>query len=163
VTEIPPSGHALETPAHAAPSPRGPRARYIVAGLVCVAAIVYLVVVGLGSNIVYFRTPTEAVANRASEGNHRFRLAGAVVPGSVHQTATGVDFTLTDDRTRVTVHHDGDTPALFKDGVPVVCEGHWSGNDAFFASDRILIKHDGTYTPKQQVHSVTTVTVEPQG
>jgi cytochrome c-type biogenesis protein CcmE len=60
----------------------------------------------------------------------------------------------------VKVHHEGDTPALFKPGVPVVCEGRWRGNT--FASDRILIKHDSNYTPKQQVNSVTTVTVEPQ-
>jgi len=160
MTTAPPPGHALDPAPSAPPTrPRGPRLRYIVAGLLCVGAIVYLVVFGLGSNIVYFRTPTEAAREAA---HHRFRLAGAVVPDSVHEVADGVDFEVADDTTHVKVHHQGDTPALFKPGIPVVCEGSWDASRSTFESDRILIKHDGNYTPKQQVHSVTTVTVERQ-
>src|SRR5207248_11730943 len=60
VTDAPPSGHALDASPRPKPAPRGPRTRYIVARPLCIAAIAYLVFVGLGSNIVYFRTPTEA-------------------------------------------------------------------------------------------------------
>jgi cytochrome c-type biogenesis protein CcmE len=113
-----------------------------------VIAIVVLAVV-LSNNVVYFRTVSEAVHNRADEGTSRFRLAGGVVDGSVHETAHGLRFEVTDGKNIVTVHHTGDPPDLFKEGAPVVCEGHWASlsKRAPFDSDRILIKHGAAYEP----------------
>jgi cytochrome c-type biogenesis protein CcmE len=133
--------------------PRRPRnrARYVVAVAGCVVAVVAIVVLAvvLSKNVVYFRTVTEAVHHRADEGTSRFRLAGAVVDGSVRETARGVRFEVTDGKNTVTVDHVGDPPDLFKEGAPVVCEGHWANTarDAPFASDRILIKHGADYEP----------------
>jgi cytochrome c-type biogenesis protein CcmE len=113
-----------------------------------VVAIVVLAVV-LSSNVVYFRTVTEAVRNRSDEGTSRFRLAGAVVEGSVRETARGVRFEVTDGKNTVAVRHTGDPPDLFEEGAPVVCEGHWvtTARSAPFQSDRILIKHGAEYEP----------------
>jgi cytochrome c-type biogenesis protein CcmE len=113
-----------------------------------VIAIVVLAVV-LSNNVVYFRTVSEAVHNRSDAGTSRFRLAGAVVEGSVHETARGVRFEVTDGKNTVAVYHTGDPPDLFKEGAPVVCEGHWASTDrnAPFESDRILIKHGADYEP----------------
>ena len=113
-----------------------------------VIAIIVLAVV-LSENVVYFRTVTEAVHNRKDEGTSRFRLAGGVVKTSVIETKNGVNFQVTDGKNTVAIHHDGDTPALFKPGAPVVVEGHWAStaNDAPFDSDRILIRHGADYTP----------------
>jgi cytochrome c-type biogenesis protein CcmE len=134
------------------PKPRPRRnGRYIVAiggCLVAVVAIIVLAVV-LSENVVYFRTVTEAVHNRESQGTSRFRLAGGVVHDSIHQVRNGVDFEVTDGKNTVAVHHDGDTPALFKDRAPVVVEGHWASKAATapFLSDRILIRHGADYEP----------------
>jgi cytochrome c-type biogenesis protein CcmE len=89
------------------------------------------------------------VNNRKDEGTSRFRLAGGVVDGTINRNRNAVDFEVTDGKNTVEVHHQGDTPALFKDGAPVVVEGHWAStaSDAPFASDRILIKHGADYTP----------------
>jgi cytochrome c-type biogenesis protein CcmE len=119
---------------------------WIVAG-VCLAAVAWLLAVALTSNIEYFRTASEAVANRGHDGTNTFRLAGAVVPGSVHAAPGGVDFKVTDGHATVEVHHLGDPPNLFKAGAPVVVEGHWS--HLVFDSDRILIKHGAQYKPPQ--------------
>lgn len=133
--------------------PRRPRnrTRYIVAVACCVAAVVAIVVLAvvLSNNVVYFRTVSEAVHNRSDEGSSRFRLAGAVVEGSVHETARGVRFEVTDGKNTVAVRHTGDPPDLFKEGAPVVCEGHWASAaaNAPFESDRILIKHGADYEP----------------
>lgn len=124
---------------------RAGQLRWWIALSVCAAAVVWLLVVALSSNIEYFRTASEAVANRSHDGARTFRLAGAVLPGTVHPVAGGVDFDVTDGRATVAVHHQGDPPELFKPGAPVVVEGHWSGR--FFASDRILIKHGAEYAP----------------
>ena len=87
----------------------------------------------------------------------RFRLAGAVVPGSVHETNDGVTFDVTDGNATVAVVHKGDPPELFKEGAPVVCEGRW-GSGAAFDSERIMIKHGNEYTPPKVV---VTTTVKP--
>src|SRR5262245_23635162 len=117
---------------------------WIVAG-VCLAAVAWLLAVALASNIEYFRTASEAVANRSNDGGSTLRLAGAVVPGSVHAVSGGVDFQVTDGHATVEVHHLGDPPNLFKAGAPVVVEGHWS--HLVFDSNRILIKHGAQYQP----------------
>lgn len=128
--------------------PAQSRTRYIAAaavcGLVVVIAIVLLVV--LADNVVFYRTVSEAVRERSSQGASRFRLAGAVVPGTVKETSSGVDFEVTDGKHTVRVVHHGDPPELFKARAPVVCEGHWAGG-LTFDSDRILIKHGAQYTP----------------
>ncbi len=134
------------------PRPRPKRrGRYIVAVGGCVVAVIAIVVLAvvLSQNVEYFRTVSEATRNRQSEGTSQFRLAGGVVDHSVHPTANGVTFLVTDGKATVTVHHTGDTPALFKNGAPVVVEGHWASTskNAPFDSDRILIKHGADYTP----------------
>jgi cytochrome c-type biogenesis protein CcmE len=113
-----------------------------------VVAIIVLAFV-LSKNVVYFRTVSEAVHNRVDEGTSRFRLAGAVVDGSVRETARGVRFEVTDGKKTVTVDHVGDPPDLFDEGAPVVCEGRWASTarNAPFASDRIMIKHGADYAP----------------
>lgn len=132
------------------PQPRR-RGRYVVAVGGCVVAVVAIIVLAvvLSENVVYFRTVTEAVQHRNDEGTSRFRMAGGVVKTSVVLTQNGVNFEVTDGKNTVVVHHDGDTPALFKPGAPVVVEGHWASTakTAPFLSDRILIRHGADYTP----------------
>jgi cytochrome c-type biogenesis protein CcmE len=122
------------------------RRTWVAVGL-CGAALVAIVVLGivLSENVVYFRTVSEAVKMRESQGADRFRLAGAVVKGSVQETADGVRFDVTDGKKTVAVDHTGDPPDLFKPGAPVVCEGRWKGRT--FDSDRIMIRHGAEYTP----------------
>lgn len=112
-----------------------------------VAAIVVLAVV-LSENVVYFRTVSEAVEQRADQGTDRFRLAGEVVPGSIDEVRGGVRFDVTDGKETATVVHQGDPPDLFEAGAPIVCEGSW-GRGAAFSSDRIMIRHGNEYTPPE--------------
>jgi cytochrome c-type biogenesis protein CcmE len=144
---------ATDTAPPPAPRPTTPRRsrakrRAIVAAVVCGLAIVTIIVLGvvLSKNVVYFRTVSEAVAQRSSEGDDRLRVAGEVVPGTVAETRHGVQFDITDGKKTIPVRHEGDPPSLFKDGAPVVCEGNWS-KGAAFDSDRILIKHGNEYKP----------------
>jgi cytochrome c-type biogenesis protein CcmE len=153
VTDVQSPPAAGEAPRPAPPARPKRKGRYIVAIGGCVVAVVAIIVlaVALSENVVYFRTVTEAVNNRKSEGTSRFRLAGGVVDGTIeaNDKQGSVTFEVTDGKKTVTVKHEGDTPALFKNGAPVVCEGHWASKsgDAVFVSDRILIKHGASYTP----------------
>lgn len=127
------------------------RTRYVVAVGGCLVAVVAVVVltIVLSENVVYFRTVSEAVKDRSSQGTDRFRLAGAVVPGSIRDSGRTVRFEVTDGKHTVAVVHNGDRPVLFKNGAPVVCEGRWAAARAGapFESDRILIKHGSEYKP----------------
>ena len=133
--------------------PETKRLRYVVAGGLCAAAVVFLLVGGLSRNIVYFRTVSEAVqAHGESPGDGgRLRMAGSVVPGSVVPTADGVSFQVTEGGRTAAVVHRGDPGELFKDGAPVVCEGRFvkgdTGSVPRFESDRIMIKHGSEYRP----------------
>lgn len=146
---------ATRTPPAPPPAPRSPRSRtrYVVAATACGLAVVAVIVltVVLSENVVYFRTVSEAVAERRDQGTDRFRLAGAVVPGSIQETANGVQFALTDGERTVDVVHRGDPPELFKKNAPVVCEGRWAAATvgAPFDSDRIMIKHGSEYAPPE--------------
>jgi hypothetical protein len=76
-------------------APRRPRRlRYVVAGGLCAAAVVFLLVGGLSRNIVYFRTVSEAVREHRDDpgDSGRLRMAGNVVTGSVVPLEGGVLF-----------------------------------------------------------------------
>jgi cytochrome c-type biogenesis protein CcmE len=114
-----------------------------VVGAVVAVALGFLLVQGLGNATLYFRTADEAVAQRRSLGDRRFRIEGDVVAGSVKPTSVGVDFLIQSRDTQVEIRHQGDPPELFKPGIPVVLEGRFQGDH--FSSDRMLVKHSETY------------------
>ncbi|HEX8803951.1 MAG TPA: cytochrome c maturation protein CcmE, partial [Acidimicrobiales bacterium] len=107
-------------------------------------ALVGLVYKGLSDATLYFRNADEAVAQRESLGDRRFRLQGTVV-GDPARVDGGVQFAVTYNGVSVDVRHVGDPPELFRTGIPVVLEGHWDQAGDVFDSDRILIKHDESY------------------
>ena len=100
----------------------------------------------LNDNFVYYMTPSEALENRPDfEDGRRFRLSGAVVPGSVQELQSGVRFEAVDveGTGQVTVLHSKSPPQLFQENIEVVVEGSWQGDE--FHSDTMLIKHDEEY------------------
>jgi cytochrome c-type biogenesis protein CcmE len=113
-----------------------------------VVALGVLVLKGLNEATVYFRNADEAVAQREELGDRRFRLQGTVVDDAV-DTSDGVNFDVTYNDVSVEVHHVGDPPDLFEPGVPVVLEGRWDDSGEFFASDRMLVKHDADYESRE--------------
>lgn len=125
-----------------APHGAGRRRAWIAFALI-VGALGFLVFRGLGDATVYFLTADEAVAQRETLGQRRFRVEGEVVAGSVRRTEGGVEFRIRENGATVDVTHRGDPPELFQPGIPVVLEGHWA--DGRFASDRILVRHTEEY------------------
>ncbi len=104
----------------------------------------------LNHNLVYYLTPSEALAKRTQfPDGRRFRLGGQVVHGSLVPLADGARFTVTDRSHSVVVVHHGTPPQLFQQGasqgIGVVVEGAWAGSR--FVSDTMLVKHDETYRP----------------
>jgi cytochrome c-type biogenesis protein CcmE len=120
------------------------RRRLWVAGVVIAAALGFLLVQGLGEATVYFKTADEALVQKEDLGERRFRLEGAVVPGTVRAAPGGVNFDVRGTAGgTVEVVHQGDPPELFQPDIPVVLEGSWDGQH--YASDRIMVKHTSEY------------------
>jgi cytochrome c-type biogenesis protein CcmE len=132
----------------AAPGSAGGRGRsrrlLAVGALVGVlAALGFVLFQGLNDAATFFYNVDEAVEQRDDLAGDRFRMQGNVIDGSVVETPTGVEFTITYNGVEVPVVHTGTPPELFGPDIPVVIEGTFEGDG--FASDEILIRHDNTY------------------
>jgi cytochrome c-type biogenesis protein CcmE len=111
--------------------------------VVLVLAAGFVLWKGLSDATLFFYNADEAVAERDELGDRRFRLQGTVLPDSVVEQPTGVEFVVVFNGVEVAVVHTGAPPELFAEGMPVVLEGHWDGE--VYASDEILVKHDEVY------------------
>jgi cytochrome c-type biogenesis protein CcmE len=123
---------------------RAPVRLLLVAG-VAMAAVAVLAFAGLQGSLVYYKTTSELVADHGLQG-HRVRLGGLVEAGSVHATATGVRFLLTDGVHEVEVVNTGQPRGVFREGQGAVVEGVL-GADGVFRSDVLLVKHSNVYEP----------------
>ena len=120
------------------------RLRVVILLLLIVGSLAWVGTQALSGSLVYYVTPTELLHDRPPPGE-RLRLGGQVVPGSVHEVGGDLEFVVTDGTTRMTVIHDGSTPALFRTGTGVVLEGTYA--DGTFHSDTMLVKHSEQYRP----------------
>ena len=132
-------------PPPAAPARRRVRLRLLLVAGVLLAAVAVLAVAGLSGSLVYYKTPSELVADHSLVGQ-RLRLGGLVERGTVHRTADGVSFVLTDGVTGVPVVNTGTPQGVFSEGLGAVVEGTLGG-DGVFRSDVLLVKHSNSYEP----------------
>jgi cytochrome c-type biogenesis protein CcmE len=119
--------------------------RFVLLGIAGVIALVVgLTVTSLGENLTYYLFPTEAVSQRADfPDGERFRLAGTVVTGTMVESEAAVAFEVTDGGATIAVVLTEAAPDLLAEGVPVLLEGAWSGDE--FLADDVLIRHDENY------------------
>ena len=129
------------------------RQRPIAVYLALVAVVLgigFVVLQALGGATLYFRNVDEAVAQRESLGDRRFRLQG-LVRDDVATDGDEVTFTVTFDGTDLAVRHAGDPPDLFGPGQSVVLEGRFADGAApLFLSDELLVKHSEEYEAENE-------------
>ena len=85
-----------------------------------IAGALVLLLIQVGKATVFDRDADWVVAHRDKVGTKTFRLQGIVLPGSIKENGSGLDFTVEYHCATVPVHHQGTQPALLKDGIPVV-------------------------------------------
>lgn len=108
-------------------------------------SLVFIAVQARGASL-FFLNADEAVAQQAELGGSSFRLQGQVSGTPLRGEGNEpTRFTVTYNDVDVDVTHTGSEPALFKEGLPVVAEGHWSADGAVFESNRLLVKHTEEY------------------
>jgi len=144
----------------------GSRAKFIVGGLLILAAVVYLIVSATRANAEYFMTVDELRAQSAHLTGQNVRISGAVVGDSIQYDADTLNLTfviaqvpgdntqveaqgglaavlhaaVTDPtRSRLTVVYNGPKPDLMRNEAQAIITGHL-GTDGIFYADELLLK-----------------------
>ncbi|HEX4764166.1 MAG TPA: cytochrome c maturation protein CcmE [Usitatibacter sp.] len=133
---------------------RTKRGLWIAAGLAGLGIAAALVLNAFQSNLVFFLTPSQVVANEAPHGRS-FRIGGLVEAGSVARAKDGltVRFNVTDTAKTIPVVYVGILPDLFREGKGVVAQGRIDGDGVFKASE-VLAKHDENYMPPEAAEAL---------
>jgi cytochrome c-type biogenesis protein CcmE len=126
----------------------GKSKRFLIGGVIILAALGYMVYGGMQEALVYFVTPTELKAKETSSGDKFLRMGGMVVKGSLKRDVQNLTyrFDLTDGSATFPVFFKGIPPDLFTEGKGAVVEGR-IGKDGVFQATTIMAKHAEEYSP----------------
>lgn len=105
---------------------------------------ILMVLYALNSNLDYFFTPSELLAEEVPS-NRRVKVGGMVQEGSVRREDSIISFTITDYSKTIDVSYTGIVPDLFKEGSGVVVLGYL--NNGKVDAEKVLAKHDENYMP----------------
>ncbi len=134
--------------------PRTKRALAVVLALTALGAASALVLQAFQSNLVFFFSPSQVMANEAPR-ERSFRIGGLVEQGSIARDTQGltIRFAVTDLAHTIPVTYTGLLPDLFKEGKGVVAQGKLDG-DGLFHADQVLAKHDENYMPPEAAQAL---------
>lgn len=124
------------------------KSKWILGGLVIASAVVTVSFASLQENLVYFYTPTEAVAKAAELSTQTIKVGGLVKPESVNwqPEQLSLSFVVTDPNGRdIEVKHSGTPPDMFKEGQGVVVEGRIDDAGKVMISRNLMVKHSEEY------------------
>ena len=142
------------------------RAKFIVGGLLILAAVIYLIVSATQANAEYFMTVNEIESKGDTLVGRSLRISGAVVGTTIQYDPQTMDLTfeianvpgdnaaiemggglakvlhtaVTDPtRTRLAIVYNGPKPDLLRDEAQAIVTGHL-GEDGIFKADELLLK-----------------------
>lgn len=122
--------------------------RWILGGAIVCIAIVAMSFLNLGDSLVYFYTPSEAIAKSAELGDKNIKVGGMVQAGTVDWKADDLklSFLMSDNKGNdINVVHTGTPPDMFKEGQGVVVEGRLTDSGKKMISHNLLVKHSEEY------------------
>lgn len=144
----------------------GGRMKFIIGGLLIIAAVVYLVISSTKASAEYFLTVDELLAKGNSVAGRNLRISGAVIGDSIKydpQTLTLIfdvaqvpgdnkeidaqgglakvlhEAVIDPNRARVTIQYTGVKPDLMKNEAQAIVTGK-IGSDGVFHADELLLK-----------------------
>lgn len=134
--------------------PRHKRIALIAGSLAVLGVAAALILNAFQSNLVFFFSPSQVLANEAPPGR-AFRIGGMVEAGSLKRQDDGltVRFNVTDTAKTVPVVYKGILPDLFREGKGVVAQGQL-GTDGVFQASQVLAKHDENYMPPEAAYAL---------
>lgn len=107
---------------------------FLIAGIAILGAVIYLVYINTQTNALYYMTIPE-IKHCASCMTQDVRVAGYVQTGTIvrNDRTQAVSFVIEDGKQTLPVTYSGVLPDIFRAGVQVVVEGHYSGSGPFQA------------------------------
>src|SRR6266496_895511 len=101
---------------------------FIIGGLVILAAVIYLIYANTQANAVYYLTVSE-LKNCSVCTTQSVRVAGVVQVGSIihNDQNQQISFVISDSGQSLPVVYSGIVPDIFRPGIQVVVEGHYTG------------------------------------
>ncbi len=113
----------------------------------CITGIL-IIGITLQENISFFYYPTDLLKpENQAKHDHKIRLGGNIVPGSIIRNAEYITFSVTDNQNIVPVIYTRKVvPSLFREDNGVVVEGRLV--DGKFIANNILAKHNENYRAK---------------
>ncbi|MFA5874387.1 MAG: cytochrome c maturation protein CcmE [Anaerolineales bacterium] len=157
------------------------RAKFIIGGLLILAAVIYLIVSATQSNAEFFMTVNELKSKGNSLAGRSLRISGAVIGDTIQYDPQTMNLTfeiahvpgdnaaiemggglaavlhtaVTDPtRARLTIVYNGPKPDLLRDEAQAIVTGHL-GEDGIFYADELLLKCPTKYqeaVPSQVVN-----------
>jgi cytochrome c-type biogenesis protein CcmE len=157
------------------------RAKFIVGGLLILAAVIYLIFSATQANAEYFMTVNELKSKGNSLVGRSLRISGAVIGNTIQYDPLTMNLTfdiahvpgdnaaiemggglaavlhsaVTDPtRARLTIVYNGPKPDLLRDEAQAIITGHL-GEDGIFYADELLLKCPTKYqeaVPSQVVN-----------
>ena len=140
---------------------RQKRLAFVGLAIVGVGAAAAMALSALQSNLSYFFSPTQVMANE-HPSDAVFRVGGMVVADTLKRQPDGltVRFDVTDNAAVVPVSYTGILPDLFGEGQGVVAKGRINSDGVFYA-DEVLAKHDENYMPPEVAEALKAVDTDP--
>jgi cytochrome c-type biogenesis protein CcmE len=131
----------------------------LLSGVVIATAFVLL---ALGQNVSYFRTPSDIISGKFPEKHNgrSIRLGGLVEKGSLVHEGSAISFRVTDMKNDIAVHYEGIIPDLFREQQGVIAEGKVK-DDGVFEASILLAKHDEKYMPPEVAKELKNVGPSP--
>ncbi len=131
------------------------RLKFILGGVVIVAALVWLGFVGFQESKAYYITVDEYHSLKGEIGDKTFRLAGDVVAGSIDRTKPQMEFVIGSSETTILVRYVGTEiiPDTFTDGSKALVEGIISPDGTFQAHHieaKCASKYEAEYEKRSQ-------------
>jgi cytochrome c-type biogenesis protein CcmE len=107
---------------------------FILAGAAILGAVCYLVFANTQANAVYYLTVSE-LKHCTTCTTQSVRVAGVVEAGSIvrDDAKQSVSFVINDGKQTLPVTYSGVVPDIFRPGIQVVVEGHYTGQGPFQA------------------------------
>jgi cytochrome c-type biogenesis protein CcmE len=130
---------------------KGTRMKFVVGGLVIVAALGYLGFVGMQESKAYYITVDEFHSMKGQLQGKTCKVAGDVVEGSIDRTRKPLEFTISHQGKSLKVQYVGKDvlPDTFKDGSKAVVEGTIA-QDGRFEARHIEAKCASKYEAEYQ-------------
>jgi cytochrome c-type biogenesis protein CcmE len=119
--------------------------KYLLGLVVILGGVGFVLSSSLNTNLTFFITPSEYLADTAKYADKTVRLGGVVQENSVKYNKQTLElrFVITDGTTKFPVSFKGTPPDLFKPGRGVTVEGKFAGNT--FQGSQLLVKHSEEY------------------